>query len=125
MIAKTWEGDMRWLTAFIAGAVAFMATGIGSPASAECKIAKGATIPIRMIYDRVIADVEINGQKVIALIDTGASHTMLLRSKAEALGLKMQALDASLGTFVGIGGFANASLTKINSFKIGGSEAKN
>lgn len=64
---------------------------------------KGAfdTIPLRRSGDRLLADIEVNGQSMTALIDTGARSLILSTPSAERLGVSPEALARDPGGITG------------------------
>lgn len=71
--------------------------------------------------------VELNGQKLEAMLDTGASHTVLRRSAAERLGIKLDSAEApKAGYTVGVGDEKVARwIANFDSFTIGSETIKN
>ena len=110
---------------FVSLVMAFLLAAVtpAFAADAPCKVAKGATLPIRVALTRLLTDVSINGQKVPALIDTGAQRTLLLKDRAQSLGVPLSASYG--GDVVGVGGYAQTYIGKIKTLQLGESSAKN
>lgn len=77
--------------------------------------------PLRIRRDRIsghfIAPVIMNGVKIKAIIDTGATSTVLSPEDAEATGAYGSATHQRPG--VGIGGYTTLTVTRIKSLQIG------
>lgn len=86
------------------------------PARADCKLVQIAQLPVMVIDNRPLIDVEINGQKIRLLVDTGMWTTMLWRPEAVRLGLSME--DTGIKSY-GIGGASHAEKTRVREFKLG------
>jgi clan AA aspartic protease (TIGR02281 family) len=72
-------------------------------------------------YDRrTFLHVTINGKKVRALLDSGASATILSRAAAERAGIKLEATDGTAGSSVGVGARPIKTWSaKVDSFSVG------
>jgi len=111
----------RWLTKTLLAAAA-LAIGVttASVASAadDCKVFQIAELPVRLKYNKLIVDGEINGQKIGIILDTGSTRTLIFRSTAERLGLRR---DRSRGVrMFGIGGETYVESALVDEIRIGG-----
>ena len=65
---------------FLIVSAAIWLAASGSAAGApDCKLIKVADWPIRLERNHLIVDGTINGQKIGALVDTGATRTLIFR----------------------------------------------
>lgn len=71
-------------------------------AASNCKMVQIAELPVRLAHNKLIVDGAINGQKIGVMLDTGAMHTLIVRSAAVRLGLARQ--EARGYRVFGIGG---------------------
>jgi hypothetical protein len=88
------------------------------PAHAGCKMVRIADMPVTIIGNRAFLDAEINGEKVKALIDTGAQASTVWRS--EAIRLHLPLVDASEVKIYGVGGQAQVQRTVIDHLVLAG-----
>jgi predicted aspartyl protease len=92
--------------------------GSGSGAAAQqCNMGLAAELPVVMDGNQPLVRVSINGQPVLALLDTGAFKTMIWRGAAERLGLKLVPVEGM--KLVGVGGRQNAYKTRVQELKLG------
>lgn len=106
-------------THFAAAALALGVAAAASVASAtgDCKMFQIAELPVRLQYNKLIVDGEINGRKIGFLLDTGAARTLIFRSTAEHLGLRR---DRVRGVrLFGIGGETNVESALVDEIRIG------
>jgi clan AA aspartic protease (TIGR02281 family) len=70
---------------------------------------------------RTFLDVTINGKKVRAVLDSGASATVLLRDAAERIGIDLNAPDVKAGSMgIGVGGKpVKTWIVNVDSFSVG------
>jgi clan AA aspartic protease (TIGR02281 family) len=68
---------------------------------------------------RVVIPVTINGQPFKALLDTGASGTLLFARTAARLGLTVGGADVKTTSISGIGGSATLNIQRLNTLAIG------
>jgi predicted aspartyl protease/Flp pilus assembly protein TadD len=80
------------------------------------------SLPVVWENNRALVPVHINGQQPYALIDTGASNTILFQSGAEQLGLRIHPISAQ--GFEGIGGYAALGVAHVTGFSIVGSHTR-
>jgi predicted aspartyl protease len=107
---------MRALTAL---AALFVLSASAGSASATCKIGAVAELPVTMSGMRPLVPAKINGQEELFLADSGAFYSVISPSAASELHLKlMSAPDNFLVT--GIGGAADAWLTRVKVFTLSG-----
>jgi len=86
------------------------------PAFADCKMVQVAELALDPHWYGAVADGQINGQPIKAMIDTGSSLSMVSRSEAAKLGLAFRPVGATL---YGIGGQHQAYGTTVKSLQIG------
>ena len=89
---------------------------------AACKMAKIADLPVRPVRGHLVVDASINGKKIGAMVDTGASLTLLLRPAAERLGLERRETRGYQA--FGVGGATKVESALIDEFKIGNASRK-
>jgi predicted aspartyl protease len=92
-----------------------MAVGAG-PVQA-CELAMIAELKVELLGNKPMVSSEINGQKVLMMIDTGAVANTILAAQARRLGLKGVYIDNL--RMVGVGGMSTASQATIADFKLG------
>jgi len=90
--------------------------------TSDCKMARIAELPVRVVHNKLIVDGAINGKYVGILLDTGAAITMIPRPAADRLGLSRQ--TARGYRMFGIGGETDAESAVVDEFKIGQASAK-
>ena len=95
----------------------------GDALAGNCKLARLAEWPVRVVQGHLFVDGEINGRKVAIMLDTGASTTLLLRPAAERLGLTLRPVR-NLRMF-GVGGETNVDTTQIDEFRVGDAVRQN
>jgi clan AA aspartic protease (TIGR02281 family) len=101
-----------------AAIVAVSAASLPAPAQdAKCKLQKVVEWPVRMIRGHFVVDGAINGQKAGIMIDTGATHSMMLRSSATKLGLETK--EARGFRMFGIGGETKVETTVVDELRLG------
>jgi predicted aspartyl protease len=74
-------------------------------------------VPFRTISTNgsPVVDVQIDGKKFVAIVDSGATNSLLFRSAAQRLGLNVSALLASDGLSIrGVGGATRATLGRLS-----------
>lgn len=86
------------------------------PAFADCKMVQVAELALDPHWYGAVADGQINGQPIKAMIDTGSSLSMVSRSEAAKLDLAFRPIGATL---YGIGGQHQAYGTTVKSLQIG------
>jgi len=87
-------------------------------AQSKCKFVRVVEWPVRMVRNKIIVDGAINGQKVGIFLDTGAIHSLVMRTAAERLGLPKR--DAPGGQFVvGVGGQSKLEIAVVDEFMLG------
>lgn len=89
-------------------------------ASAQCRI-RTLTLPIRIIEQRPVTTITIDGQDIPMLVDSGAFHSFLTESTARQLGLKLRYLSRGFH-IEGLTGSVEARRTVVKKLKFGGTE---
>lgn len=105
----------HWVSG-VGAAVVALAAGT-APARAACQLAMIAELKVEMVGTKPTIPSEINGQKVLMMVDTGATTNIILTAQAQRLGLKGIYLDNL--RMQGIGGESIASQATIADFKLG------
>lgn len=91
--------------------------GAGS-AGAQCRVGLVAELPVVMDGNQPLLRGEINGQPMLALVDTGAFNSLVWRGAAARYGLGVRPLRGVMVT--GVGGTKEAQATSIKELKLGG-----
>ena len=106
-------------------ALAFAAVvfGFAAPAAAQpCQVGRVARLAVDWEDgNRPLVSIGVNGQQILALVDTGATLTTMFRNGAERLGLNLSAMRASAR---GAGGAVRLMRTRINELSVGGQMAR-
>ncbi len=105
----------NWVLAAVALS-ALAVSGFARPALADCKMLQVAELALDPHWYGAVADGQINGQPIKAMIDTGSSLSMVSRSEAAKLDLAFRPIGATL---YGIGGQHQAYGTTVKSLQIG------
>jgi predicted aspartyl protease len=109
-----------WRLAGLAGVLLLA----GAEASAaQCKMGVVAEFPVVMDRNRPLIRGEMNGKPMLALVDTGAFRSLMLRGAAEPYGLRVRTLPEL--KIVGVGGVSQAQATTIKQLKLGDYEKQN
>jgi tetratricopeptide (TPR) repeat protein len=119
----------RWNEALLAGALAMAAASAG--AQQRCSL-KQMEIPVRLVDQRPVATLKLNGVDIPMLVDSGAFFSMLADSTAEQLKLRQRYLhnyriDGYTGkieakvAYVAKVGLLGAELSNVE-FLVGGNE---
>lgn len=85
-------------------------------AASNCKIAQIEEWPVRLERNKLIVDGAINGQQIGVILDTGTSRSLILRSTAVRLGLKLEKVSGY--RIFGIGGETAVEVAFVSEFKI-------
>lgn len=114
--------EMRTRSRALLAGVAFVVLSMiggttGAWAADTCQMVKSDSLPVVMDGNQPLVKVEVNGHPVYFLVDTGASLSMILRNKAEELGLP--AFSGRNGTLSGVGGRSDIQTTRIPTFTLG------
>jgi len=104
-----------WVVAVVALS-ALAVSGYARPAMADCKMVQVAELALDPHWYGAVADGQINGQPIKAMIDTGSSLSMISRAEAAKLGLAFRPVGATL---YGVGGQRQAYGTTVKSLQIG------
>ena len=102
-------------------ALALILASAGIAAAANCKMGQIADLPLRSDRGFLIVDGTINGQKIGIILDTGASHSLILRAAADRLGLARRRARVRM---FGVGGETRVEAAWIDEFKVGESVRK-
>src|SRR5579875_1511392 len=97
--------------------------GLAAPgAHAACQLAAITDIPIEGHGGRILIPSEINGQKALFILDTGASRSMIFADAAQRFGLHYTNVSAGqIGMeMYGVGGRVDLGYTQIARLKLGG-----
>lgn len=92
-------------------------------ARAECKLGK-LEIPVRLVNQRPVGTLALNGTEVQMLIDSGAFFSFLQLSTATQLGLPLQRLPYGM-RIEGYTGAIEAKMTKVDKVGLRGNEIRN
>jgi len=103
-------------------AIGLVLAGAAQADVAACRMAKIADLPVRLVRGHLVVDASINGKKIGAMVDTGASLTLLLRPAAERLGLERRETRGYQA--FGVGGATKVESALIDEFKIGNASRK-
>lgn len=87
------------------------------PAAAKCQLQQAAELHVAVENHQALAPVEINGQRVLMIVDSGAASSILFPEAAHRLGLSTHYLPGVI-RFSGVGGQAQAQTTQIARFKL-------
>jgi tetratricopeptide (TPR) repeat protein/predicted aspartyl protease len=99
-------------------------TALSDAASASCKMAKMAELPVTMLGLRPLIDAKINDKDVRFEVDSGAFYSMISAASAAQLNLKVKA--APYGMRVkGIGGVMKPSVANVEVFTLAGIPVRN
>jgi predicted aspartyl protease len=80
-------------------------------------------LPVNFLGRQATVEVQINGQPVQLLVDSGSEATLLFRGAAERLGLPLKTLDGV--KFYGVGGGDTAAAARISELKLANMTAHN
>lgn len=92
-------------------------------AAAECKLSQ-LEIPVRMVNQRPVGTLTLNGTEVPLLIDSGAFHSFLSPAAAEELGLRLRYLPPNF-RIEGYTGRVEARMTRVERVGLRGHELRN
>lgn len=111
---------VRRLAAALAGVAAVVA---GGHASAACRLALVAELPVVMDGNQPLVRGSINGKPMLALADTGAFSSLVWRGAAEPYGLPVRPLRGLI--ISGVGGSREAQATSVKELKLGDQARRN
>jgi hypothetical protein len=94
----------------------FPATGWADDAKG-CQMARVASMPIELKFNRILAGAAINGKEVFLAVDTGAATTMVFADAAQALDLAVTHNEHL--KMYGLGGELVMGETEIGEFSLG------
>jgi len=89
--------------------------GTALAANSACSYVRVDEWPVRFEANKVLIEGAINNQPVPIVLDTGAAATIITKSLAERLGLRLRGSDQKIG---GIGGQSDAQVVRIDEFRI-------
>jgi predicted aspartyl protease len=95
---------------------AIFVTVVAPPAHARCHVANVAAIPIAIDNNQLLARGAIDAHPVRVLIDTGSSMSMIWRSAAERLGLRL--IGAPRRRLFGLGGESRVDATFVEELRV-------
>jgi predicted aspartyl protease len=103
----------------IAAAAAVLFTLMGAQAEDDCRLKRMAALDLTPGPGggHVLVQVQVNGQPLNLVVDTGSNHTMLTERAAHALGLRFEAFPNSTGYMWG--GFQLKNLVTADSLQLG------
>ena len=83
-----------------------------------CKVAKFATIPVKVIHDTVLVPVRVNGTFTVGILDTGSEDTVLTPAMVAAAKLTVDPKQKPR-RYYGVAGGFNISMVQANTIQIG------
>jgi predicted aspartyl protease len=95
---------------------AIFVTVVAPPAHARCHVANVAAIPIAIDNNQLLARGAIDAHPVRVLIDTGSSMSLIWRSAAERLGLRL--IGAPRRRLFGLGGESRVDATFVEELRV-------
>jgi len=106
------------------GCAALLGLLLAAPSAwAGCSMSK-LEIPVRIVNQRPIGTLALNGTEVPMLVDSGAFYSMLQSSTAAQLGLRLEPLPIGMSV-VGYTGHVQASMTHVEKVGLHGNEMSN
>lgn len=104
----------------LAAAALLAAIGPGTRGEAACQLLQVGELQVTMRGNTPLIPATIGGHAVGMLVDTGASKSMIWRSKAQELGLR---ITSSRVKFYGAGGADEAGVVLVHDFGLAGGTA--
>jgi predicted aspartyl protease len=95
---------------------AIFVTVAALPARARCHVGKVAAIPVAIDNNQLLARGAIDGHAVRVLIDTGSNMSLIWRSAAERLGLRLS--GAPRRRLFGLGGESRVDATFVEELRV-------
>lgn len=89
---------------------------VAPPAHARCHVGKLAAIPVAIDNNQLLARGAIDGHAVRVLIDTGSNMSLIWRSAAERLGLRL--IGAPRRRLFGLGGESRVDETLVEDLQV-------
>lgn len=102
---------------------AVLALAAAAPAHAACRAELGPDLPIVMDGNQPLVRGEINGKPMLALVDTGATVSLVWRGAAARYGLPVRRLRGV--TLMGVDGQKEAESTTVRELKLGKQSSRN
>jgi predicted aspartyl protease len=125
--ARRKQGNVKFAKRciFVAASAAIcLAVASGTvAAAANCTLVKIADWPVQLDRNHLIIDGAINGQKIRAILDTGATRTLIFRGAAERLGLSRQ--QSRRVRMFGVGGETDVETALVEEFRLDQTVRKN
>lgn len=106
-----------------AALVAASVVASAGAAEAGCKVKRFAELPVTMRGRSPLVPVEVNGNKVQFLVDSGAFYSMIDRSRANEFKLTLSAGSTFL--VQGVAGDADSYATTVKTFSLAGTSLSN
>ncbi len=97
-------------------AAIIVAVVVALPAHARCHVGNVAAIPVAIDHNQLLARGAINGHPVRVLIDTGSTMSLIWRSAAERLGLRL--IGAPRMRLFGLGGESRVDATLVEELRV-------
>jgi predicted aspartyl protease len=104
------------LRLLILSVAAIFAAGVALPAHARCHVGNVAAIPVAIDNNQLLARGTIDGHPVRVLIDTGSTMSLIWRSAAERLGLRLT--GAPRRRLFGLGGESRVDATFVEELRV-------
>jgi predicted aspartyl protease len=98
------------------GVAAIFVTVAALPARARCHIGNVAAIPVAIDNNQLLAQGAIDGHPVRVLIDTGSNMSLIWRSAAQRLGLRL--IGAPRKRLFGLGGESRVDETFVEELRV-------
>jgi predicted aspartyl protease len=95
---------------------AILVTVVASPTHARCHVENVAAIPVAVDNNQLLARGAIDGHAVRVLIDTGSNMSLIWRSAAERLGLRL--IGAPRRRLFGLGGESRVDETFVEELRV-------
>ncbi len=96
---------------------ALLGLGWAGPSAAKCQLQQAAELHVIVENRRVLIPLEINGQPVKMILDTGAALSMLFPGAVDRLGLTTHYMPESIRIY-GVGGQAHPKMVILSALKL-------
>ncbi|MDZ5648861.1 retroviral-like aspartic protease family protein [Nitrospirillum sp. BR 11828] len=110
----------------LVGILAVLLLGFSASAwadPADCHLNQISELTFRMVRGQPVTEVRLNGKVVHAVLDTGASRTVLSAQGAARLGLAVTWLPAA-DPIMGVGGMVMTGMAKVGTLTLGAWQAE-